>query len=351
MLNLNLDTGDLPRQQARTCYHPSSGIPEGIFDIVRDWLQKCEFEHEECRQNTTGWMPTRLVDVGSTDSGTVQLVEVKDGLHAPYLTLSHCWGQNPKIYRRTTGGDLEVSLEELPQTFRDAITATQKLGFTYLWIDSLCIIQGDEADWEREAVAMASVYTHGLLNLAASYSADSHGGLMLKRGQVHVTPCSWKHESTPVSSSSPSGKWTEANQVCWSFDPQSEFIELGTGSPLPLVSRGWVLQENVLSPRTVHFLPGEVIWECRRLSARESLYHNSGSPTELKSHEPHGKAAVSSKISPVIRNGFKNFLDLDTDGTYIKQHSERTAPTLTRTRPGVPKPTLSSLVRHGGAVY
>ena len=267
-------------------------------------------------------MPTRLVEIGTLDSGTVQLVEANNGLHAPYLTLSHCWGQNPTIYRRTTGGNLEVSLEELPQTFRDAITVTRRLGFTYLWIDSLCIIQGDEDDWEREAANMANVYTHGVLNLAASYSADSHGGLMLKRGRVHVTPCCWTHESTPVSSSNPSGRWMKANQVCWTFDPQSEFVDLGTGNPLPLVSRGWVLQENVLSPRTVHFLPGEIIWECRRLSVRESLYHNPESPIGLIDHEPREKATASPKVSPVIRNGFKNFLDPDSDGVYFKQHAE-----------------------------
>ncbi|KLU88827.1 hypothetical protein MAPG_07810 [Magnaporthiopsis poae ATCC 64411] len=301
-------TKNPPPQQAKTHYHPDGGIPEAMFDMIRDWLQQCEIEHKECHHNSPGRMPTRLVDVGTLDSSTVRLIEVNNGLHAPYLTLSHCWGQNPKIYRRTSGGNFEVPLEELPRTFRDAITATRRLGFAYLWVDSLCIIQDDEADWEHEAAKMASVYTHGVLNLAASYSANSHGGLMLKRGQVHVTPCCWKHKSTPVSSNNPWGKWMKADQVCWTFDPQSEFVELGTGQHLPLVSRGWVLQEHVLSPRTVHFLPGEIIWECRQLSARESLHHSTGSPAELVARELNVEEAASPEASPVIQNGFKNFL-------------------------------------------
>jgi hypothetical protein len=32
-------------------------------------------------------------------------------------------------------------LEELPRNFIDAIKVTRLLGFRYLWIDSLCIIQ------------------------------------------------------------------------------------------------------------------------------------------------------------------------------------------------------------------
>ena len=46
----------------------------------------------------------------------------------------------------------------LPKTFRDAINITSCLRIRYLWIDSLCIVQDDKADWEREAARMAEVY-------------------------------------------------------------------------------------------------------------------------------------------------------------------------------------------------
>jgi hypothetical protein len=36
-------------------------------------------------------------------------------------------------------------------TFRGAIEMTRKLGFRYLWIDSLCIVQNDEDDWKQES--------------------------------------------------------------------------------------------------------------------------------------------------------------------------------------------------------
>jgi hypothetical protein len=52
-------------------------------------------------------------------------------------------------------------LNEIPlllATFEDAIFATRKLGARYLWIDSLCILQDDLADWEKESSRMADVY-------------------------------------------------------------------------------------------------------------------------------------------------------------------------------------------------
>ncbi|KAK1707868.1 hypothetical protein BDP67DRAFT_581527 [Colletotrichum lupini] len=45
----------------------------------------------------------------------------------------------------------------MPQTFQDAVTMTRKLGIRYLWIDALCIVQDDIADWSREASTMGDV--------------------------------------------------------------------------------------------------------------------------------------------------------------------------------------------------
>ncbi|KAH7262899.1 heterokaryon incompatibility protein-domain-containing protein [Fusarium tricinctum] len=308
------DTKYASSQIAGTYYHPAGGIPEAIFDMIGDWLHECQGEHQACREKFTKHIPTRLVDVGTADSSTVHLIETGTGFHAPYLTLSHCWGRNANIIRRTAGGNLEIPLKQLPRTFKDAITVTRRLGFTYLWIDSLCIIQGDNTDWERESANMASIYSEGVLNLAASYSSDSHGGLLLERDQHHVTSCSWKQQTDPVSSRNPGGGWMQSGHVCWTFDPQSEFGKLGLGRPLPLISRGWVLQENVLSPRTVHFLPGEIIWECRELSAKESTYCRPNPPAE-QPQQFRGKVTSSPETVPVIQNGPKNFLRFDPDNS------------------------------------
>jgi hypothetical protein len=100
------------------------------------------------------------------------------------MTLSHCWG--PAQLITTTANTIEqrkagIPLEDLPQTFKDAVSLTRNLGIRYLWIDSLCIKQLDEEDWEAEASKMGSVYSHSYLNIAATSSAEGRGGCFKER--------------------------------------------------------------------------------------------------------------------------------------------------------------------------
>lgn len=74
-----------------------------------------------------------------------------------------------------------VKIPTLPRTFEDAIAFARKLRIRYLWIDSLCIIQGDTEDWQMECSIMDKVYQNSFCNLAATVSIDSHGGLFFNR--------------------------------------------------------------------------------------------------------------------------------------------------------------------------
>jgi hypothetical protein len=69
--------------------------------------------------------------------------------------------------------------------FEDAIAATRRLGYRYLWIDSLYIVQDNQKDWDREAALIHKVYTWAECNLAAAASEDSSGGLFRKRDGLH----------------------------------------------------------------------------------------------------------------------------------------------------------------------
>lgn len=56
-----------------------------------------------------------------------------------------------------------ILLSSFPQTLRDAITITKSLGFRYLWIDALCILQDSKGDWEKEAAVMGKVYFNAVV--------------------------------------------------------------------------------------------------------------------------------------------------------------------------------------------
>ena len=108
------------------------------------------------------------------------------------MTLSHCWGTSRRLMAtKETLKDLQggVAVSSLPETFRDAIVITRRLGIRYLWIDYLCIIQDDPQDWEREASKMADVYRNSYLTISAAASADSSSGCFPARtADSYVSP-------------------------------------------------------------------------------------------------------------------------------------------------------------------
>ena len=83
-----------------------------------------------------------------------------------------------------------VYIDQLPQTFRDAIQVAGKLGISYLWIDALCIIQDDQDDWSRESVTMAKIYTYSVVNISAA--ASDHAGGRLPSQQRDPRGIDWQ---------------------------------------------------------------------------------------------------------------------------------------------------------------
>lgn len=96
-------------------------------------------------------MPTRLLDVLAT--GTPSDLRVIPGdrvaRSTPYITLSHCWGGGAlfALTIETLSSALSaIDMGVLPKTIADAIEITRRLGFRYLWMDSLCIVQDSMED-------------------------------------------------------------------------------------------------------------------------------------------------------------------------------------------------------------
>ncbi|KAH9234952.1 hypothetical protein K456DRAFT_35088 [Colletotrichum gloeosporioides 23] len=162
--------------------------PVEINSITQKLLGNCLEHHTSCglsvtQQPETVELPSRVISL-QHDAGVLsaKLIETK-GLKGTYCALSHCWGPEDKHPPKTTRGNISNHLasipwSELPSTFRDALNLVSALGFKYLWIDSLCIIQDDKKDWEHEAVRMSSVYRKAFLVIAAVNSKDSTEGLV-----------------------------------------------------------------------------------------------------------------------------------------------------------------------------
>jgi len=133
----------------------------------------------------------------------------------------------------------------LPQTFQDAIKVTRELGQRHLWIDSLCIIQGQGGDWETEAKKMETVFRNAYCTIAATSAEDSTKGFLNRLEESNL-----QYVTVPKSSH---GKV----YVCKSIDDFPGDVEEGV-----LNKRAWVLQERALSRRTIHFTKRQTYWEC-----------------------------------------------------------------------------------------
>lgn len=120
--------------------------------ILTSWLKECDTNHEDCITKNAK-LPHRVLDVGCSTESRLFL-HVSSEEVGRYVALSYCWGKShpPKTTQDNLAQHLEdISVDKLPRSFQDAVTVTRNIGVQYLWIDSLCIVQDQDSDWELES--------------------------------------------------------------------------------------------------------------------------------------------------------------------------------------------------------
>lgn len=226
---------------------PEDVASKDAFDTARFWLQNCSKNHAQCQRESSS-LPTRVIDVG-VKPDDVPCLYIAKGEKQRFAALTHCWGGN--VPDKTTIALLEqykrqLPMDTMPQNFLDAIRVTRELGLRYLWIDALCIIQDSESDWINEASRMASVYSQAFVTISALDAKNSTEGFLGSRSleRVQINP------NIFISTEMPS---------------ISDYLRQSA-----LDSRGWCMQERLLSPALLHYSKGgPMIWECRAGAASE----------------------------------------------------------------------------------
>ncbi|THV54849.1 hypothetical protein BGAL_0018g00050 [Botrytis galanthina] len=233
------------------------GCTEESTALAQAWLQECSSSHTACRQGEDApVLPTRLIKI---DCQEIRLCVSADENCSRYATLSHCWGKVEVL--RLQKDNYQDFLKEIPydklcKTFRDVITIARFLGFSWLWIDSLCIIQGDSEDWSKEASRMATVYGLSSLNIAATAAPDGTTGCLFERDL----------------------RYTEMHKAEVKINNQKQVYTIlhddfyrENIADAPLTKRAWAVQERILAPRTLHFTKSQLFWECRTNRACETF--------------------------------------------------------------------------------
>lgn len=268
-------------------YDIPASLSGSQLTLANSWLRDCitgSGKHEIC--GNTGdppLLPTRVVDVGSSDADVCLHIS-HAGEKSNYVALSHCWsGKVPIMTTASTIQDFMRRLpSETPRTFADAIAVTRNMGQKYLWIDSLCILQDSADDWIAESSHMDQVYSQALFTIVADAAENSSSGFLKPQARnvrkasaitcdlssltersaspitVHVRERGDLAFQLPYHDFYPGGPWG-GDPFRSNFDIKERLIRS------KLSTRAWAFQERLLSPRTLHFGPTEMAWECRAL--------------------------------------------------------------------------------------
>jgi hypothetical protein len=101
---------------------------------------------------------------------SVRLIEADTRQSYRYVTLSLCCASSEPLktdasnyieYRK------EIPWSSLSEVYHDTLTLAAALSTSYVWIESLCIIQNHANDWQKEASRMGVVYSNAFIVFVA----------------------------------------------------------------------------------------------------------------------------------------------------------------------------------------
>lgn len=257
-----------------------SGSAEA-FEQARMWLNECKLHHPSCRRSLSK-LPLRILDIGSGEGRAASV-----SLHLPgnitdhYAALSYTWGISDRLVTRKRDPNVQTAAMRYPSDFsielhspsdrpgcpkdvlgsacandiplaifpaalRDAIHIAKELGIRYLWIDSLCIIQGDDDDWADQGCAMADIYGNATVVICAASITDNSEPVLENTESYSVGICSTRALD---------GSSDIDLHVCEGVPS----VELETNH---ISTRGWVFQERLVSTATLHYTKEALVWEC-----------------------------------------------------------------------------------------
>jgi hypothetical protein len=244
------------------------------FNNVRKWLFDCT-SHERCNldissggkiDNRNVPLPARCIYVPPEEEG-VRLEET-GGRRGAYITLSHRWNGATELCKTVKSNyddRLHGTFGSVQALFYNIFDIARKLGIRYVWIDSLCIVQDDKVDWEREAPKMSQYYQFSTLSVACTepclelglftqFSDDYHPWSRLAR--LPYRDARGHHSGWFYI-------YRRKHEIHKQYEHEIKNSEL--------LRRGWIVQEWILSRRILWYTPSGLYWECVSEPARTSF--------------------------------------------------------------------------------
>ncbi|KAK5943402.1 hypothetical protein PMZ80_004409 [Knufia obscura] len=304
----------------------TSTSSDECFEIARQWLEDCSFNHMKCSANEGAGpiqKPTYVLDVTVKGPRGAPGIKLIDGQFldpfTEYVTLSHCWGisRDPnmkriRLHKKTLAALRQgVACSSLPKTFAEAAVATAKLGYRYLWIDALCIMHDSEKAVLEEVANMHRIYGDATLNLSATGATDDSAGLFFNRNVLALQPATVEvGDGFGITS----GSYKILRSTIW-----DDLVDTS-----PIAQRAWIFQERCLSKRTLHFTRNELLWECQQMCCSEVF--PKGLPVTMKNateQELRNNGAGPSPTSPASTES-RSLLPMPKISFNKRTHHQRT---------------------------
>ncbi|KAK1750393.1 hypothetical protein QBC47DRAFT_353360 [Echria macrotheca] len=272
---------------------------------ISNWLRSCH-HHTRCWLSLSGQpvrgeegppLPTRCVDVWPADAGPRLRLRNTAGEHGDYITLSHRWTAETDRCKTTPDNMDErlrgEGLDGLSQLFIDTFLLARRLQIRYVWIDSLCIIQGPQGDFPSEAGKMADYYQQSLFTVAHPGSKEGIG--------LYTQP---DESQQPQEDPAPLIRMTYRNRngecqghfYLYKCQGPSDIADnfRRTISRSDMLTRGWIFQEFMLSRRIVCFTSSGMFLQCENeLSPRTEVGERRESSRRFERVDLANKATLA----------------------------------------------------------
>lgn len=151
-----------------------------------------------------------------------------------------------------------ILVANLPTTLIHTTYITGEIGFQYLWIDSLCIIQARSAsdkvaiaDWQDQASKITDVYGNAFLTISSAGASDKYKGCFIPRSPI-------KHTCTISLADSASPSMISVRPPTSGFPYYDNLLN----------DRAWTSQKVVLSQRFLLYKRNQITFMC---SARKQM--------------------------------------------------------------------------------
>lgn len=207
--------------------------------------------------------PLRLLELLDDGSRLAMRIVTDVPDSASYVALSHCWGPSQPLKLLSSNEALlrmRVEPSSMPVAFQAAAQATRLLGFNHLWIDSLCIVQDSNVDWDRESKKMGDIYRGAVIMLTAPSASSADVGVfsVMKYPEERVSIPFRDPQDGSISLMTASRETAGADT---NSSPDGDAV----------FRRAWIFQEHLLSTRVLYSTAGGFLWECQEATFDESL--------------------------------------------------------------------------------